>query len=113
MKTIEEVRTVSETDKALMAEVKSAIQDILSNAEILLYGSAARGTRGPESDYDILVLTDGRLSDREKRGIERKLLDMELVHDIILSTAYHARTEWTRQHSLPFHSEVEKYGVLL
>ena len=57
MKTIEQTHVVSEEDKALLREMKKVIREVVSAAEVLLYGSVARGTQGPESDYDILVLT--------------------------------------------------------
>jgi predicted nucleotidyltransferase len=113
MKTIEQTTEVSEQDKRLLGEVKRVVQEALPTAEVLLYGSVARGTQGPESDYDILVLTDKPLSESKKRGIERQVLDLELAYDVVLSTIYHSKEEWELRAALPFHNEVEKYGVAL
>jgi len=113
MKTIEQTDVVSEEDKALLREVKELIRTAVPTADVLLYGSVATGTQGQESDYDILVLTDEPLSRNEERRIERQVLDMELAHDVVLSTIYHSKTEWNRRADLPFHSEVEKHGVAL
>lgn len=113
MKTIEQTDVVSEKDKALLREVKDLIRTVVPTANVLLYGSVATGTQGQESDYDILVLTDEPLSKNEERRIERQVLDLELTHDVILSTIYHSKAEWDRRADLPFHSEVEKHGVAL
>ena len=113
MKTIEQTHVVSEEDKALLREMKQVIREVVPTAEVLLYGSVARGNQGPESDYDILVLTDEPLSKTERYKIERQVLDMELAHDVVLSTIYHSRAEWRLRAALPFHNEVEKYGVAL
>ena len=113
MKTIEQASVISEEDKALVGEIKKVVQGFLPAAEVLLYGSVARGAQGPESDYDILVLTDEPLSKKEKRDIERKMLDLELARDVILSTIYHAKAEWALHPTLPFHVEVEKHGIVL
>lgn len=113
MKTIEETRVVSEEDKALLCEMKKIIGAVVPTAEVLLYGSVARGTQGPESDYDILVLTDETLSKNERHKIERQVLDLELAHDVVLSTIYHSKEEWSLRAALPFHNEVEKHGVAL
>ena len=113
MKTIEQTPVVSETDKALLRELKKVVLDVVPTAEVLLYGSVARGIQGPESDYDILVLTDEPLSKNGKRTIERQVLDLELAHDVVLSTIYHSKPEWRQRAALPFHNEVEKHGLTL
>jgi len=113
MKTIEQTHVVSEEDKALLRKMKKLIREVVPTAEVLLYGSVARGIQGPESDYDILVLTDEPLSRNGKREIERQVLDLELAHDVVLSTIYHSKAEWRLRAALPFHNEVEKHGVAL
>ncbi len=113
MKTIEEMHVFSQEDKALLLELKKIVLEVVPTAEVLLYGSVARGTQGPESDYDILVLTDEPLSKNGQREIERQVLELELAHDVVLSTMYHSKAEWRQRAALPFHSEVEKHGVAL
>jgi predicted nucleotidyltransferase len=113
MKTIEQTHLVSEEDKALLCKMKKLIREIAPSAEVLLYGSVAKGTHGAESDYDILVLTDEPLSKDAKRTIERQILDLELAHDVVLSTIYHSKAEWRLRAALPFHNEVEEHGIAL
>ena len=113
MKTIEQTYRISEQDKALLSQIKRLILVVAPTAEVLLYGSVAKGLQGPESDYDILVLTDEPLSANSKRNIERQILGLELAHDVVLSTLYHSKAEWRRRATLPFHNEVEKHGVAL
>lgn len=38
--------------------VKQAISEIEPNADVILYGSRARGTSDGDSDWDFLILTD-------------------------------------------------------
>ncbi len=113
MNTIKKCSVISDKDKALLSEIKKVIQATLPSADVLLYGSVAKGTQGPESDYDLLVLTKAPLSRKAKHIIERKILDLELAHDVILSTIYHTKAEWHQRACLPFHREVEKYGIAL
>ena len=42
-------------DRELLKQCKQAIQSVESQAEVILYGSRARGEAGEDSDYDILV----------------------------------------------------------
>ncbi len=113
MTTIEQTGIVSEQDKMLLGEVKRIIREVCPTAEVLLYGSVARGTQEPESDYDILVLTDKLLPKAEKSTIRRHVLGLELDRNVVLSTLFRSKAEWERRAGLPFHSEVEKDGVLL
>ena len=113
MKMMDEISVLSDEDKKLLGEVKGLIQGAFPTAEIFLYGSVATGHRGPESDYDILVLTDEAMSNKEQDELERQVLDLELARDVILSTIYHTKEEWRLRRTLPFHNEVEKHGVVL
>ncbi len=113
MDTIEKCQVISAEDKALLREMKAIVQKELPTAEVLLHGSVARGTKDPESDYDILVLTDGALAAELRRGIERQILELELANDVVLSTIYHSKSEWRLRLALPFYNEVEKHGVAL
>ena len=43
---------------------------------MLLFGSVARGTQAEESDFDVLILTDSRLSGKEEDEVEDALYDL-------------------------------------
>jgi uncharacterized protein len=47
-----------EEEKVLLGKIRNAIQRTDASSEPILYGSRARGDAGPESDYDLLILTD-------------------------------------------------------
>ncbi|MBI2421282.1 MAG: nucleotidyltransferase domain-containing protein [Candidatus Hydrogenedentes bacterium] len=110
---IAEADVISAADKALLADVKAAIQSVLPDAEVYLFGSTATGKRGPESDYDLLVLTDETVSKDARRRAEKAQMAVELSRDVILSTLYLSKSEWQWRMALPFHDEVERDGVLL
>ncbi len=113
MRTLDEARVVSDQDRLLLHEVKHIVRHLLPTADVLLYGSVARGTQDAESDYDILVLTDSPVSKEDRCETERLLLDLELLRDVILSTIYHSRSEWASHSTWPFHVEVEEHGIAL
>ena len=60
MKRLENVHVISQDDKRLLRELKDVVLRWAPDADLLLYGSAARGSRRPESDYDVLVLLRAR-----------------------------------------------------
>jgi len=59
--------------------VRNSISSIDPNAEVILYGSRARGDERIDSDWDILILTDYPVNLQTKRISRDKLYDLELV----------------------------------
>jgi len=113
MKTLEQDNVLSAEDRVLLAETKKIIQGLLPTAEVLLYGSVARGTQGPDSDYDVLVLAERELSTREKDRVRCAIYDMMVTKDTLISTFFFAKDFWAKHPYLPFRQEVEKDAVVL
>jgi len=113
--TVEGSTTIKAEDKRLLGKVKNAIQGVLPTATILLYGSASRGTRTSESDYDILVLSDNSLTVKEQSVVRDALFDIELETGAVICTLFYAKDEWESPLARvsPFHREVERDAVVL
>ncbi len=115
MKTLEQMDVLSLKDKELLEEVKMRIHRFLSSAEIVLYGSVARGTQGPESDYDVLVLTEETLASNQEGEIRDALFDLEMTTGAALTMLFYSKEEWQTPVSRvsPFRQEVERDGIVL
>jgi len=50
-------------------EIVNRIVDVAHPEQVLLFGSTARGTTGPHSDFDFLVIKAGRYNARKVSGI--------------------------------------------
>jgi uncharacterized protein len=48
-------------DPAILADVVKRVVDAAAPEKIVLFGSAARGTMGPDSDLDLLVIKGGQI----------------------------------------------------
>jgi len=53
--------------------IKSTVQTFLPGAQVLLFGSRARGNETSNSDYDLLVITQESYAPREKVNWESKI----------------------------------------
>lgn len=53
--------------------IKSTVHSFLPDARILLFGSRARNTFNDQSDYDLLIVTNGTLAPRIKMNWESKI----------------------------------------
>lgn len=47
----------------LLKQIRQAVREVEPDAEIILYGSRSRGDAVLESDWDLLILGNGPLSD--------------------------------------------------
>jgi predicted nucleotidyltransferase len=61
MKTISK-RRKGKLDRAVLADVVKRVVQARDPAKIILFGSAARGTMGPDSDLDLLVIKAGKFN---------------------------------------------------
>ena len=115
MKTLDQVTVVSNRDRELLREVKEIIRESLPTADVLLYGSVARGTQDTESDYDILVLTDSPLNRRDQNEIRGAIFDWEIERSVVVSILFRSKEEWNSPLASvsPFRHEVEKDALAL
>lgn len=78
-------KTMTPLDPRLV-ETISRLVDYLQPERIYLFGSAARGDAGPDSDYDLMVLVSDEVAkDRERlRRIYARLWGTGLAVDVVV-----------------------------
>ncbi len=113
MKTLNETSVIVAADKDLLIEVKKIIHQHVPESEVVLYGSTARGAREPESDYDVLVITDNLLSPDIKETIRDALFNIELTREIMISAQFCSKSEWNLHQQMPFYGEIARDGIIL
>ena len=92
--------------------IRHYINAIDPKAEVILYGSRARGDERPDSDWDILVLTDYSIDMVIERKFRDKLYDLELEIGEPLSIFVYSKSDWqTKQRITPFYENVTQEGV--
>ena len=94
--------------------IRHYINAIDPKAEVILYGSRARGDERHDSDWDILVLTDYSVDLITERKFRNKLYDLELETGEPLSIFVYSKNDWqTKQRITPFYENVTQEGVRL
>jgi len=94
--------------------IRHCINAIDPKADVILYGSRARGDERPDSDWDILVLTDYSVDLITERKFRDKLYDLELETGEPLSIFVYSKNDWqTKQRITPFYENVTQEGVRL
>jgi predicted nucleotidyltransferase len=74
-------------DEAVLAEIVSRIVEVVHPDRIILFGSAARGEMGPDSDLDLLVIkADVEHRRRLAQQIYLNLIGITTPVDVIVLT---------------------------
>lgn len=102
-------------DVELLSQCRDAIKAVAPGAEVVLYGSRARGDASPESDYDLLVLVDGPVDRDLENRIGDRLYDLELETGSVVSLIVYEKSFWETSlcKAMPLHRNVDREGVKL
>lgn len=79
--------TVAQTQASKLDELVRRIVEAVHPLRIILFGSAARGEMGPDSDIDVLVvMPEGTNRGDTEEQLYMKMLGMMVPIDIIVAT---------------------------
>lgn len=101
----------------ILSLIKSNIGEIDPKAEIVLFGSQARGDKRDESDWDILILTDYPVSFEIEQRFRHHLFELELELGEAFSTFVYSNpiaigSDWEMRHSVtPLYQNISLEGI--
>src|SRR5215813_8267509 len=97
----------------LLERVKQAVREVEPEADIVLYGSRARGDAHAESDWDFLILLDGAVDDARTDAIRHRLYEIEWDYGEVLCSIVRSRQEWdsSLQQATPFAKILREQGI--
>ncbi len=105
---------MKEKTQTISILIRQLINKIDPKAEVILYGSRARGDERADSDWDILILTDYRVDLTTERKFRNKLYDLELETGEPFSLFIYSKHDWqTRQRITPYFESVTNEGIRL
>jgi predicted nucleotidyltransferase len=93
--------------------ISERIKEKDPKANIILFGSHARGQATEESDWDILILID---KDKPNRSVEDTYRDvifqLELELGESISTIIYSKSDWETRHIFsPLYQNIKKEGL--
>lgn len=100
----------------IVDRIRKEIKTFVPEAEIILYGSEARGDARPDSDIDILILLsefkDGKHYVERRSDISGRLFELSLELGVDISPLILPRNYWFSRKT-PFSINVKKEGIRL
>ena len=101
--------------RVLLLRCAEAVHKDYPDAKVILYGSQARGEATPESDLDILILSESLISSKERQRIHDRLYEIGLECDKVISVIIKNRDQWELPmwQATSLYQAVQNEGVLV
>jgi predicted nucleotidyltransferase len=95
--------------------IRQKVNEIDSTAEVILYGSRARGDNKRDSDWDVMILLKQKNVDKKiEQTFRHNLLDLELEIGVPISVFVYSKSDWEGKYSItPLFKSIKKDGILI
>ncbi len=96
----------------ILESVKEEVHNIDPQAEVILFGSRARGDHKLDSDWDFLILLEtSRFDKKMKHELWDRLYELELKTETVISSLIHSKSDWQKRAFTPIYQIIEKEGI--
>jgi predicted nucleotidyltransferase len=114
MKPFESSSLMKNESEAIEAAVRM-LKSEFSVANIILFGSKARGDHDEHSDIDLLVVASRLLHWKEEKAIVGALFDIGMEYDVIFSPLFTYSDEWENGifTEFPVYQEISQDGAVV
>ena len=95
--------------------IRQKVNEIDNTAEVILYGSRARGDNRRDSDWDVMILLKRKDVDKKvEQTFRHNLLDIELEIGVPVSVFVYSKSDWEGKYSItPLFISIKKEGILI
>lgn len=106
---------MSPRERHIFQLITRRIKELDSSAEVILYGSHAKGLAHPDSDWDILILLNqDNVTLKTEQDFRHHLLDVELEIGEPISVFVRSKSIWESKYRItPIYRSIKTEGVRL
>ncbi len=114
MKSIKDLK-LKNTEVQAIIELKKRVLRLYPDAEIILFGSKARGDYNKDSDVDILILLGAEVNSKVEKKIISNISDIYSTYDdVVFETLIENKNEWLNNNLNYFiRNSINKEGISL
>lgn len=93
--------------------IQQKVKEIDNTAEVILYGSRARGDNRRDSDWDVMILLKrNNVDKRVEQTFRHHLFDLELEIGVPISVFVYSKHDWESKYSMsPLFRSIKKEGI--
>ena len=101
--------------KHVIQLIRQKVNEIDNTAEVILYGSRARGDNKQDSDWDVMILLKRKNVDKKvEQTFRHHLLDLELEIGVPISVFVYSKNDWEGKYSVtPLFRSIKKEGIVI
>ena len=93
--------------------IRQKVNEIDNTAEVILYGSRARGDNKRDSDWDVMILLKrNNVYKKVEQTFRHHFLDLELEIGVPISVFVYSKSDWEGKYSItPLFKSIKKEGI--
>ena len=101
--------------QTMLCKIKQNVHETDPMAQVLLYGSRARGEARDDSDWDVLVLSPkDKLDFKEEERFMDHICDLMVETGQVIQLFAYGQKDWHERHSMtPFYHSVQAEAIRL
>lgn len=101
-------------NKNILQTIKRKVHSVAPDADVLLFGSRARGDNQSDSDWDVLVLLNkSKIVESDFDSIVYPLYEYGWSIGELISTKLYTTKEWEKRSFTPFYKNIAEQGIVL
>jgi predicted nucleotidyltransferase len=94
-------------------KIKAIVLNFDPDAQVILFGSRARGDFQRDSDWDILIILKISVTESLKEKIHDEIFVAEIDYAQAISTIIYSQKAWNDLQITPLYKNIEKEGIAL
>ncbi|MEM8525683.1 MAG: nucleotidyltransferase domain-containing protein [Bacteroidota bacterium] len=98
---------------SILELVKAKVGQFDQNADVILFGSRAKGTARKESDWDFLILMSQPVDYEMEDQIRDELYEIELEKEEIISSIVESSEDWEKYVITALYKNIDREGIIV